>query len=156
MAEEAHERIQVTAPPDVCFGIATDFERYPEWANNVRQVKVLTRDEQGRGSTVEFRVAGLGRSVRQVFAYDYVDAPAALSWHLVEGEMLRRLDGRYGFQPSDRADAAEPNCRREATVVTYDLALEFGLPLPGLVKRQVTGLIMGNALKALKQEAERR
>ena len=41
-------------------------------------------------------------------------------------------------------------------MVTYDLALEFGLPLPGLVKRQVTGLIMGNALKALKQEAERR
>ena len=74
MAEEAHERIQVTAPPDVCFGIATDFERYPEWANNVRQVKVLTRDEQGRGSTVEFRVAGLGRSVRQVFAYDYANA----------------------------------------------------------------------------------
>jgi len=99
MADEAHEHTTVGAPPDRCYAVAVDFERYPEWARDVKEVTVLERDADGRGSRVEYRVAGLGQSIHYILEYDYGDAPAAFSWELAESDKLRQLDGRYGFEP---------------------------------------------------------
>jgi hypothetical protein len=126
-----------------CFEVATDFERYPQWARDVKHIEVLDRDDQGRGKTVEFRVAGLGRSIHYVLEYDYTEAESAFSWRLLEGDVLRRLDGRYGFEPEDAG-----------TRVTYDLAVEISIPMPGIIKRRAAGMIMGTALRELKKEVE--
>ena len=144
MAEEAHENITVDASPEACWIVATEFERYPSWAKDVKQVDVLERDSEGRGAKVEYRVAGLGRSIRYVLSYDYSEAPSGFSWTLLEGDILRRLDGRYGFE----ADGS-------STRVTYDLVVDVSIPLPGLIKRRAAGMIMGTALRELKKEAER-
>jgi ribosome-associated toxin RatA of RatAB toxin-antitoxin module len=144
MADEAHEHISVAAPPARLWELATDYERYPEWARDVKHVAVLDRDDDGRGRRVEYRVAGLGKSIRYVLEYDYGDAPAAFSWHFVEGDWLRQLDGRYGFEAEG-----------DGTRVTYDLVVDVSAPLPGLVKRRAASMIMGTALKELKKEAER-
>ena len=143
MPDQAHEHIVVAAPPARCFEVATDFERYPQWAKDVKHIEVLGRDEQGRGKTVEFRVAGLGRSIHYVLEYDYTEADHAFSWLLVEGDVLRRLDGRYGFEPETGG-----------TRVTYDLAVEIAIPMPGIIKRRAAGMIMGTALRELKKEVE--
>lgn len=144
MAETASERIRIDAPPERVYKIAVDFERYPEWAKDVKQVKVLERDDEGRGVRVESRAAALGRSTRYVLEYDYEEAPAAFSWKLVEGDMLRQLDGRYGFEPDGGG-----------TRVSYELTADPSIPLPGFVKRRAASKIIGTALKELKREAER-
>jgi len=144
VADEAHEHIRVTVPPDRCYAVAVDYDRYPDWAKDVKQVDVLERDADGRGSKVEYRVAGLGQSIRYVLAYDYREAPGAFSWQLVESDKLRRLDGRYGFEPDG-----------DGTRVTYDLTIDVSIPLPGLIRRQAARMIMGTALRELKREAER-
>lgn len=144
MADQVSERIRVEASPSHCFDVATDFEDYPSWASNVKEAAVLERDEQGRGTKVEFRAAAMGRTIRYVLAYDYTEALGAFSWKLDEGDMLRCLDGRYQFDPDG-----------DATRVTYDLAVELSVPLPGLIKRRAAGLIMGSALKELKRRVEK-
>jgi len=143
MSDAAHESIQVNATPQRCFEVAVDFERYPEWAKDVRQVDVLERDDEGRGVKVEFRAAAMGRSIQYVLAYDFTDAPSEFSWKLVEGDMVRTLDGTYRF-----------NAGATGTTVDYWLTIDLAFPLPGLVKRRASGLILGNALKELKREAE--
>ena len=145
MTETASERIRVEAPADRCFDVAIDFESYPEWAKDVKSAHILESDDEGRGTKVEYRAAALGRSVRYVLEYDYTNAPAAFSWRFLEGDMLRRLDGSYRFE-------AEGDT---STRVHYDLAVEVGVPLPGILKRRAAGLIMGNALKELKKQVER-
>ena len=144
MADQASERIRVEAPADRCFDVAVDFESYPEWARDVKSATVLERDTEGRGTRVEFRAAALGKSIRYVLEYDYSQAPESFSWRLVEGEMLKQLDGTYRFEPEGDG----------STRVHYDLAVELSMPLPGLVKRRASGLIMGNALKELKKQVE--
>jgi len=144
MTDSASERIRVEAPADRCFDVAVDFESYPEWLRDVKEAKILEVDDEGRGLRVEFRAAALGKSIRYVLEYDYADAPDAFSWHFVEGDMLRRLDGTYRFEPESPA----------STRVLYDLAVELAMPLPGLVKRRAAGLIMGSALKELKKQVE--
>lgn len=143
MTDTASERIRVDAPADRCFDVAVDFESYPEWLRDVKEAKILEVDEEGRGLRVEFRAAALGKSIRYVLEYDYADAPGSFSWKFVEGDMLRRLDGTYRFEPEGAA-----------TRVFYDLAVELAMPLPGLVKRRAAGLIMGSALKELKKQVE--
>jgi uncharacterized membrane protein len=145
MTETASERIRVEAPADRCFDVAIDFESYPEWAKDVKSAKILDTDAEGRGARVEYRAAALGKSIRYVLEYDYAEAPGAFSWHFVEGDMLRSLEGTYRFE-------AESDT---STRVHYDLAVEIGIPLPGLLKRRAAGLIMGSALKELKKQVER-
>jgi hypothetical protein len=143
VAETASERIRIDAPREACLAVVLDFERYPEWARDVKQVTVLETDGEGRGEKVEFRAAGLGKSFRYTLAYDFSELPVAFSWSLVEGEGLRRLDGSYRFEPED-----------ESTRVHYDLAVDIAIPLPGLIKRRAAGMIMGTALKELKKAVE--
>jgi hypothetical protein len=143
MADDAHEQIEVAASPARCFALATAFEAYPEWTSDVKQVTVLERDAAGRGTRVEYHVAGLGRRVRYLLEYDFSDAPHSFSWALVEGDMLRALDGRYGFAATDAG-----------THVDYTLRVDLAVPMPGLLKRRASGMIMGNALRDLKRAAE--
>jgi uncharacterized membrane protein len=143
MADAAHEQIEIDAPVARCYARAIGFEEYPQWADDVQHVTVLARDDAARGTRVEFLVAGVGRRVRYVLDYDYAEAPDAFSWSLVEGDMLRALDGRYAFTPTDTG-----------TLVDYSLRVELAVPLPGLVKRRASGMIMGNALRGLKRTVE--
>lgn len=143
MAEHGSERIRVDASTERCFAVVIDFERYPEWARDVKKAEILERDAEGRGHHVEFRAAALGKSFTYVLEYDYGDAPNSISWKLVRGEMLRLLDGEYRFEPYGAG-----------TRVHYDLMVDLSAPLPGFLKRRAAGMIMGTALKELKKEAE--
>lgn len=143
MAEQVSERIHVDAPPERTYEVATDYERYPDWAKDVKQANVLERDAEGRGAQVEYRAAAFGRSTRYVLQYDYSQAPAAFSWTLVEGEMVRTIDGTYRFDQDG-----------DGTRVSYDLAIDPSIPLPGFLKRRTAGMIVSTALKELKKAVE--
>jgi uncharacterized protein YndB with AHSA1/START domain len=143
MAETATETITIAAPPEQVWKIATDLERYPEWARDVKDVVVTSRDEEGRPRHVEFRTSALGRSTHYTLEYDYSEAPKALSWTMVKGDIQRSIDGRYRFEPTEDG----------GTIVHYDLAIELAVPLPGFVKRRAERRIL-NAVKEMKTFAE--
>jgi hypothetical protein len=145
MAEHASERIRVDASPDECLAVVLDFERYPEWARDLKQVTITERDAEGRGRLVEFRAAAMGQSFKYILAYDYANLPESFSWVLDSGEKLRKLDGTYRFEPEG-----------DGTRVHYDLEVDLSIPLPGLIKRRAAGMIMGTALKELKKAVESR
>ena len=48
MADTATEHISVAAPPERCFDVAADLERYPEWAADIKEIEVKERDDLGR------------------------------------------------------------------------------------------------------------
>jgi uncharacterized membrane protein len=143
MAETATETITIAAPLEQVWAIATDLERYPEWAHDVKDVVITSRDDEGRPSQVEFRTSALGRSTHYTLQYDYSDAPRALAWTMVKGDIQRSIEGAYRFTATDDG----------ATNVQYDLQIELVVPLPGFVKRRAERRIL-NAIKELKAFAE--
>lgn len=143
MADQATERTTIDAPPERCWEVAVDFEHYPDWARDIKEAKVIERDPEGRATRVAYRAAAMGRSARYVLAYNYSGAPRELSWSLAEGDIMRRLDGTYIFEPST-----------SGTDVTYHLAVELVIPVPGFVKRRAEGKIIGTALSELKRRVE--
>lgn len=139
MSDQATLRARMPAPPARCFTIAADVERYPEWARDVKEVRVLDRDRGGRPFDVEFRTAAMGRSTRYVLRYDYEGAPGRLGWRLVEGDIVERLDGTYRFDPVE----GDPG----ATDVAYHLVIDLKSPLPAFVKRRAEARILSTALR---------
>ena len=144
MTDEATERTTIDAPPEHCFAIARDFDRYPEWAADIKSVEVLERDDQNRGTKVRFRAAAMGQSIRYTLDYDYTDAPRTLAWLQTEGDITRKLDGSYIFEPNDAG----------GTDMTYHLVAELKVPVVGFIKRRAENRILGTALRELKARAE--
>ena len=146
MADQAIERTTVDASPERCLEVVLDFERYPEWAKDVKHVEVQERDEQGRGTEVTFRTAAMGRSTTYTLGYEYGEDPTRVAWKLLDGDIMRQLDGAYELVPVD-GDA-------DRTQVTYELVVELIVPLPGFVKQRGRSRIMHTALRDLKARAE--
>ena len=135
--------ITVDAPLEMLWAIATDFEKYPDWAKDVKSAIVVARDDQGRATEVEFRTSALGRSTHYTLAYDYSAAPHRLAWRMLKGDIMRAVDGAYMFAPESSG----------GVVVTYNLSIELIVPLPGFVKRRAEVRIL-NTVKELKVRAE--
>ena len=144
MAEQASERAVMHAPPDKCYEVVADFERYPEWAADIKAVTIEERDDEGRPHQVAFRAAAFGRSTNYTLRFDYDNAPKELSWVQTRGDLTSRLDGTYVFDGTDNGD----------TEVTYHLTAELRVPIPGFVKRRAEGRIIGTALRELKARVE--
>lgn len=142
MSDRAAQTTLIDAPLQKCWDVALDFERYPDWARDVKEAVVRGRDDQGRASLVEFRASALGRSTRYTLKYDYADAPNRLSWHLVDGDIMRSIDGAYSFVEVDGG-----------TQVFYEIEIELVIPLPGFVKRRAEQRIL-DTVKELKTRAE--
>ena len=112
----------------------------------MKQATSRTTDDNGRGGEVEFRAAAMGRSTTYVLRYNYGSNPLRISWRLMRGDLMTRLDGEYEFAPVP----GEPDC----TEVTYYLVVDLAVPLPGFVKRRAEARIMHTALDELKVAAE--
>ena len=144
MAEQATERMVVSATPAHCFEVSSDIAAYPEWAADIKEVAIEDRDALGRPTLVTFRAAAFGRSTSYTLAYDYSEAPEVLSWVQTKGDITAKLDGRYVFA----ADGSG------GTEVTYHLEVEMKVPLPGFIKMRAQSRIMSIALRELKARVE--
>lgn len=136
--ESAVENATVSATTDRCFEVVTDLASYPEWVQGISSVTITERDDQGRATKAKFEVEAIGRSARYELRYDYSQAPNQLAWSLVEGDVMKRLDGAYTF--------AESSDLPGSTDVRYELSIDLAVPLPGFVKRRAEGKIIEAAL----------
>ena len=144
MADQATEHMSVAAPPERCFAVVADLERYPEWAADIKEVEVKERDGQGRPQLVTLRAAAFGRSTSMTLAYDYSEAPRVLSWKLTQGDITTKWDGSYIFEPNGEG----------GTDVTYHVEAELRVPIPGFIKMRATSRIMATAMRELKARVE--
>jgi uncharacterized membrane protein len=159
MSDRAAETVVVKASLQRCFDVASDFESYPVWSRDVKKVDIVERDVEGRGTLVRFWAEAVGRTTQYTLRYDYSEAPARLSWTLIEGDIENRLDGEYVFEsvsePSndsgDSEGSGDPGGR---TSISYQLDVQLRVSMPGFVKRRVEDRILGAALQELKTRAE--
>lgn len=146
MGEQATEHLRINASVTQCFDVLVDFDAYPEWAGDLKEVVVVERDVEGRAVVVEFRAAAMGRSTRYSLRYDYSDAPNRLAWRLESGDIERELDGAYVLVAS--------NDGSDFTDVTYELSVDLIIPIPGFQKRRAEAKILSAALDDLKARVE--
>jgi ribosome-associated toxin RatA of RatAB toxin-antitoxin module len=146
MPDRTESSIVIDAAPDAVLAVIADFEQYPEWTGAVKQVTVLERLDDGRGSRVRF-VLDAG-AIRDTYTLDYTwdfdaEGTGALSWELVESTVLKSMDGLYELTENG-----------SATQVRYSLAVDLRIPMLGMLRRKAEKAIIDTALNELKKRVE--
>ena len=142
MAETVKDSIDVSATMQEIFDVATDLDSYPEWNENIKEVEIRGRDDEGRPLEVWMKVDAKLKVVQYTLGYDYENAPDSFSWHLLEGD-IKDMEGSYSFDQFE-----------DVTEVTYEMKVDPGFPIPGFLKRQAEKQIARSALEDLKKRVE--
>jgi len=143
MADATTSSITIAAPPERVMDVIADFRAYPEWAEQVKSVEVLSSGEDGRAQRVRFTMdAG---PIKDSYTLDYTWDPGgrSVSWTLVKGQIQKAQNGSYTL-----AEAPE------GTTVTYSLAVDLNIPMIGMLRRKAEKVIIDTALKGLKRRVE--
>lgn len=143
MAEQTTSSIVIDAAPDAIMGVIADFEAYPQWAKGVTKVETVAEGAGGRAEQVFFALDVSPIKDEYTLSYDW-DGDRQVTWTLVEGKMLRSLDGAYELRDLGNG----------STEVTYRLALDVSIPLIGMLKRKGEKILIDTALKGLKKRVE--
>ena len=142
MAEQTTSSIVVDAPASAVMAVIADFPAYPEWAQGMKSADVLETGADGRGDKVHFVLEA--SPIKDAYTLSYVwDGDKSVTWTLVEGKMLKAMEGAYVLRPSGAG-----------TEVTYRLAVDLSIPMIGLLKRKAEKVIIDTALKGLKKRVE--
>ncbi len=145
MAEQTTSSIVVDAPASAVMAVIADFQAYPEWAQGMQSAEVLETGPDGRGTQVHFVLEAT--PIKDAYTLAYVwDGDASVTWTLVEGKMLKAMEGAYVLRPQGAGGAT--------TEVTYRLAVDLSIPMIGLLKRKAEKVIIDTALKGLKKRVE--
>jgi ribosome-associated toxin RatA of RatAB toxin-antitoxin module len=142
MAEQTTSSIIVNATPAQVMAVIADFEAYPEWAQGMKQAEVVEEGADGRAEQVHFELEAAPIKDSYTLAYDW-QGDSAVQWNLVEGRMLKAMEGAYELRPSG-----------DGTEVTYRLAVEVSIPMIGMLRRKAEKVIIDTALKGLKKRVE--
>jgi ribosome-associated toxin RatA of RatAB toxin-antitoxin module len=143
MADQTTSSIVVDASPGAVMAVIADFPAYPSWAKGVTTAEVISKFPDGRAEQVFFRLDV--SPVKDEYTLAYVwSGDEEVTWTLVEGKMLRALDGAYILRELGPG----------TTEVTYRLALDVSIPLIGMLKRKGEKILIDTALKGLKRRVE--
>lgn len=142
MAERSTSTVVIDAAPEVIMEVIADFPSYPEWASGVKRTEVLEEGPE-RAKVVHFDVDV--SPIRDSYSLQYVwDEPLNVTWTLVEGGIMRVIDGAYELVPVGE----------NRTEVRYTLAVELSIPMIGMLRRKAEKVIIEQALGGLKKRVE--
>lgn len=140
MADQTSASIDIAAKPEDVMAIIADFEHYPDWVDSMKSAEVLS-SAAGRAKTVRMVLDHTLVKDNYVLAYEW--KPQAVNWKLIEGNLLKAMDGLYQL----KANGAK-------TTVTYTLTVDINMPMIGMFKRKAEKTIIDGALKGLKKRVE--
>jgi ribosome-associated toxin RatA of RatAB toxin-antitoxin module len=143
VTESAKASIEIDAAPVEVMAVIADFETYPLWVSQLKQVDIVEPGAAGQAAVVRF---GLDAGVvddSYTLAYDW-SVPGAVSWQLVSSTTFTRLDGSYRLVELAQA----------RTEVEYQLAIGLDLPMIGAIRRTAERVLMNTALASLKRRVE--
>ncbi len=141
MADQTTSSILIDAAPGEVMAVIADFPSYPRWVQGMKAVEVV-EESDGVVEQVHFDLEATPIKDSYTLAYDW-DGDSSVRWHLVEGKMLKAMEGSYVLEPGD-----------DGTEVTYRLAVDVSIPLIGMLKRRAEKVIIDTALKGLKKRVE--
>jgi uncharacterized membrane protein len=142
--DRVRETIHIDADLGTVYDVVGDYESYPQWLEEFREVEVLETREDGWAERVRYVLSSTGLTLTMVLAYTYADD--RVDWRLVEGDMMTKNDGAYIMV--DNGDGS--------TELTYELEVETSVPLPSMIRKRIAQKTVTGSLKAIKARAERR
>jgi coenzyme Q-binding protein COQ10 len=118
---DAHAIETFNCTPQEFFDIAADYEKYPEFLNEVKACKVLKTE--GDTKLVEYKVSVVKSMSYQLKTKEI--APSLVSWEFAGGDAFKTMSGSWKIE-----EAPGGKCK-----CTYDVEATFKMFVPGPVAK---------------------
>jgi len=130
--DTASATVVVQAPLERVLETLRDVETQPNWVVDIKEVQVLTRDDDGTPLTAAVAASTAVGTDRYTLGYEH--SSEGMSWHLIEGRLQTGQDAEYVLRPLDD----------ERTEVTFNLTISHNMPLPGFVRSRTMKSLVAN------------
>ena len=138
--------VEIDAPMERCYEIASDINHAPEWQGSLKDVEVLERDGERRALLVETESDAKVKTVKATLRFSY-EPPTAIRWVQEKGD-TKSLIGSWTFD--DLGDG-----RTRATfALEADPGRMLGMLLRGPAETKVRDFLLCDAAVGLKERAE--
>ncbi len=138
----AKVEVVVDVPPEKLWDVITDWERYPEFLPELKDVTIHRSGPDGYEISYE---VSLIKRIRYKLRFA-ADAPRGLTWELVESNLLQKNSGAWTLRPEGPAGGA--------TRATYEVDLEVGQYVPRAILTKLITVSLPRMLAQFKERAE--
>lgn len=139
-------QITIAAPVQRVYAIARDIERFPQFMDDVDEVKILEQTPTRQISRWASTIKEFNRTIAWTEVDYWDDAAHTCRWEQTEGDFTRYC-GTWEFEPSENGTLAKLMIEYE-----YNVPL-IGALIQGLVKKKMQANVE-SMLAAIKKEAE--
>lgn len=132
--------IVINAPPDKVFDVVSGYEKYPEFMNEVKEVR--TSNRKGNTVDVQYRV-DLFKSIKYSLRHTE-ERPSKVSWTFIEGEFMKDNKGSWTLEPAGEGQ----------TKATYQIEMALGPLVPKSIVNAMVDTSLPKMLEAVKKRVE--
>ena len=106
MSDQAASTIVIDAEASAIMAVIADLPSYPQWAAFMDAVEVLDRFPDGLVKTARFNLdAGV---IKDTYSVEYAWSEDSVRWSLVDGHMLKAMEGEYRLRPTPAGCEVSP------------------------------------------------
>jgi ribosome-associated toxin RatA of RatAB toxin-antitoxin module len=134
--------VEVSANAASIMGIVADFERYPEWNEEIKGLWVLARYDDGRPSQVRLDADYQGMQATFIQAV-YYPGENQIQTVLQQGDLFSKQEQLFSVVETGAT-----------SLLTVDMDVETTLPVPAPMVKSLAGNVLDHLAENLKQRAE--
>lgn len=138
----ATRSVLVNAPVEKCWEAVTDYDRYPEFIPEIRQIS--TSNRRGDEIDVHYQIEMIKKIRYSIRMKE--EKPRRLSWTYIEGEVMKDNKGSWLLEPAGEGE----------TQVTYNVELALGPLVPKSIVNMLAEQGLPKMLDGFKKHVESR
>lgn len=131
--------ILIDVPPKVIYEVVYDFEKYPEFLPDVKDVAI---EKKGKHLMATFEISVI-KKIRYTLTFSTVPAKK-IEWSFVKGDLFKDNRGSWQFE----------EIKKGQTKATYHVEVDFGLLVPSMITNKLVGSNLPTMMKRFKERAE--
>lgn len=135
------------ASPDLVWSVLTDFRTWPEFMPNLRETRIVRREESRVWLRNHFRIAF--RDMRHTVVYTLDPGERRLAWTL-------DLDAPHDLAWVEGSWEIAPFRDTARSLVTYRIRTDPGAPVPGFIERALVVRSIPDLFRGLRNAIARR
>jgi coenzyme Q-binding protein COQ10 len=136
----ASRSIVINAPPEKVFDVVSAYEKYPEFINEVKEVKLSNR--KGNQVDVQYKV-DLMKTIRYSIRMTE-ERPSKVAWTFIEGEFMKDNKGSWVLEPQGEGQ----------TKATYSVEMALGPLVPKTIVNALVDSSLPKMLESVKRRVE--
>jgi coenzyme Q-binding protein COQ10 len=141
MSNAVQKSIIVNATPEKLYAVIVDYERYPEFLDNMKLARIVKRE--GNQAEVDFEVSLLGKRIPYTLAFE--EAPhKGIRWKLVKSSFMKENNGSWALRPEGEG----------RTHATYSLEVKISSFIPKALSTSLAGAELPKVLEAFRKRTE--